>query len=52
MAAFLRMIRPMHTRILGKGGCKIGEVGLECWQFGGDFGPMQDHTAIFAIGFS
>jgi aryl-alcohol dehydrogenase-like predicted oxidoreductase len=46
MAAFLRMIRPMHTRILGKGGCEIGEVGLGCWQFGGDFGPMQDHTAF------
>jgi aryl-alcohol dehydrogenase-like predicted oxidoreductase len=40
------MIRPMQTRILGKGGCEIGEVGLGCWQFGGDFGPMADHTAL------
>ena len=36
----------MKTRQLGKDGYHIGEVGLGCWQFGGDFGDMQEHTAI------
>jgi aryl-alcohol dehydrogenase-like predicted oxidoreductase len=31
---------------LGKDGWEIGEVGLGCWQFGGDFGPMADDTAL------
>lgn len=35
----------MRKRILGKSGLEIGEVGLGCWQFGGDFGPMDEETA-------
>lgn len=38
----------MNKRTLGKGGFQIGEVGIGCWQFGGDFGPMEEATA-FAI---
>ncbi|CAB1065944.1 Putative oxidoreducatse SCO7286 [Olavius sp. associated proteobacterium Delta 1] len=36
----------MKTRQLGQDGYSIGEVGLGCWQFGGDFGDMQEKTAI------
>ena len=36
----------MKTRQLGKNGYCLGEVGLGCWQFGGDFGDMQEETAI------
>ena len=36
----------MNTRQLGKDGYRIDEVGLGCWQFGGDFGDMKDETAI------
>ena len=36
----------MKTRQLGKDGFHIGEVGLGCWQFGGDFGDMQEETAM------
>jgi len=36
----------MKTRQLGKDGYRIGEVGLGCWQFGGDFGDMPEETAI------
>jgi len=36
----------MKTRELGKQGFSISEVGLGCWQFGGDFGEMQEETAI------
>ena len=36
----------MKTRQLGKDGISIGEVGLGCWQFGGDFGHMTEETAI------
>lgn len=36
----------MRTRTLGKGGYEIGEVGLGCWQFGGDFGPMEEKSAF------
>ena len=35
----------MNTRTLGKGGSVIGEVGLGCWQFGGDFGAMDEGRA-------
>ena len=36
----------MKTRQLGKDGYRVGEVGLGCWQFGGDFGDMQEETAF------
>lgn len=36
----------MNTRRLGKDGYEIGEVGVGCWQFGGDFGSMAEDTAF------
>jgi aryl-alcohol dehydrogenase-like predicted oxidoreductase len=36
----------MNTRQLGRIGFEIGEVGIGCWQFGGDFGPMEERTAM------
>ncbi len=36
----------MQKRELGKTGWAVGEVGLGCWQFGGDFGPMAEQTAM------
>ena len=36
----------MKTRELGRQGFSISEVGLGCWQFGGDFGEMKEETAI------
>lgn len=36
----------MKSRILGKSGTSISEVGLGCWQFGGDFGPIKEETAF------
>jgi aryl-alcohol dehydrogenase-like predicted oxidoreductase len=35
----------MHQRQMGKSDVRIGEIGLGCWQFGGDFGPMNPQTA-------
>jgi aryl-alcohol dehydrogenase-like predicted oxidoreductase len=35
----------VHTRVLGKSGFEVSEVGLGCWQLGGDFGPLDDETA-------
>ena len=35
----------MNTRTLGKTGYTVSEIGLGCWQLGGDFGPMSDQTA-------
>lgn len=35
----------MKTRALGQEGFVIGEVGLGCWQFGGDWGAMDEGTA-------
>ena len=36
----------MKRRILGKSGFAVSEVGLGCWQFGGDFGGMPEETAF------
>lgn len=36
----------MKKRNLGKNGFAVGEVGLGCWQFGGDFGEMSEQTAF------
>jgi len=35
----------MKSRNLGKDSFAVSEVGLGCWQFGGDFGPMDQDTA-------
>ena len=35
----------MKTRVLGKSGIRVSEVGLGCWQLGGDFGPVDDDRA-------
>lgn len=37
-------------RVLGHNGIEIGEVGIGCWQFGGDFGPMEADTALEILG--
>ncbi len=36
----------MRKRTLGKTDITIGEVGLGCWQFGGDWGPMSEDKAL------
>ncbi len=39
----------MKTRILGKTGWSISEIGLGCWQLGNDFGPVEDKQAIAVL---
>lgn len=40
----------MNARTLGKTGFTVSEIGLGCWQLGGDFGPMSDETASDILG--
>ena len=35
----------MKKRTLGKCGLQVSEIGLGCWQLGGDFGPVDDGRA-------
>lgn len=35
----------MLKRRLGRTGFEVTEIGLGCWQLGGDFGPLGDETA-------
>jgi aryl-alcohol dehydrogenase-like predicted oxidoreductase len=35
----------MQMRILGRTGYEVSEIGLGCWQLGGDFGPVGDSEA-------
>ena len=36
----------MKTRNFGRTAFNVSEIGLGCWQFGGDFGPMNRDTAF------
>ncbi|MBN1138017.1 MAG: aldo/keto reductase, partial [Anaerolineae bacterium] len=36
----------MNNRIFGKTGAVVGEVGLGCWQLGGDWGTVEEETAF------
>ncbi|WP_137169723.1 aldo/keto reductase [Marinomonas sp. FW-1] len=36
----------MKTRVLGKTGFEVSEIGLGCWQLGNDFGPVEDQEAV------
>jgi aryl-alcohol dehydrogenase-like predicted oxidoreductase len=35
----------VRFRTLGKSGIRVSEIGLGCWQLGGDFGPCSDDEA-------
>ena len=40
----------MNRRRLGKTGYEVSEIGLGCWQLGGDFGPVGDAESNAILG--
>lgn len=36
----------MQIKQLGDAGFSVSQIGLGCWQFGGDFGPIDDETSL------
>ncbi|BEU02156.1 oxidoreductase [Agarivorans sp. OAG1] len=36
----------MQNRVLGKSGLVLSEIGLGCWQLGGDFGPVSEALSL------
>ena len=40
----------MKRRTLGKSGLQVSEIGLGCWQLGGDFGPVSGERAQEILG--
>ena len=39
----------MHNRQLGKSGFQLSEVGIGCWQLGGDFGPIDEDQVLAVL---
>ena len=39
----------MQVRRLGKTNVMVSEIGIGCWQFGGDFGPIEDDTSLATL---
>ncbi len=39
----------MKRRTLGKSGLQVSEIGLGCWQLGGDFGAIDDSRAMATL---
>jgi len=43
------LVPPMNTRIFGRTGCRVGEVGLGTWQLGADWGEVSEDTALATL---
>ena len=39
----------MQSRRLGKSGLEVSEIGIGCWQLGGDFGAIDDERAFATL---
>lgn len=43
------IVAPMNSRIFGKTGRVVGEVGLGTWQIGGNWGDVPDETGLAVL---
>ena len=49
LSAAAPRVGAMQTRVLGRAGVAVGEIGLGCWQLGADWGEVREDDALAVL---